>query len=116
MYLIVSFGYQNDYIYDPINPLFLDYKPVIPRIMSYKDIPFWDRKKFENMINKPVAESGGFAYREALDIYGVDRCWLYGFEADDIENKVIRYRTTKGIQRRVLDQPQMLYEYPTQGR
>ena len=111
-YLVVHLGGRK-YIYDPSNPM-LDQKgrPIIPRIMSFLNVPFRDRRAFNDLLQKSVADGGGFAYVEASDIYDAGSCWLYGFESDDIENHVRRRRTVGGIKRQVKNQesPQLVYQ------
>lgn len=110
-YLVVRLN-GREYIYDPANPMFDEKsKPIIPRIMSFARVPFKDRVAFKDLLNKSVADGGGFAYVEASDIYGCGNHWLYGFESNDVENHVGRRRTADGIKRQTPDQqgPQQIY-------
>ena len=114
-YLMVHLNGRK-YIYDPENPMLNSKgKPVIPRIMSGLKIPFKDRRAFDDLLNTSVAEGGGFAYLETSDIYGVGSRWLYGFESDDVENKVACRRTEAGIKRQAPDQPQQIYQFGGHG-
>ena len=79
------------YFYDPANPIFMD-NMLLPAIMDYSKLSKADVHEFEEIIHKPI-EQGGFAYLEAVDVYGAGRRWLYGFEGDfghRIENAVKR--------------------------
>ena len=63
-------------------------------------------------INASVAKGGGFAYRQAVDIYGKGKCGFYGFESDDVENHILRRRTTAGIKRQLVpDNLQHAYRF-----
>lgn len=111
-YLVVKPDGREEYIYDPANPMFDEKgRPIVPRIMSYANVPFKDRMAFKDLLNKSVADGGGFAYVEASDIYGCGKNRLYGFESNDEDNHVPRRRTADGIKRQVPNQqgPQQIY-------
>jgi hypothetical protein len=67
------------YFYDPVNPI-IDNNMLLPAIMDYSKLTQSDIHDFEEIIHKSPDIGGGFAYLEAVDIYGTGRRWLYGFE------------------------------------
>ena len=67
------------YFYDPVNPI-INNNMLLPAIMDYSKLTQSDIHDFEEIIHKSPEIGGGFAYLEAVDIYGTGRRWLYGFE------------------------------------
>lgn len=108
----------NNYIYDPANPMLEESKriPIVPRIMDFSKIRFRGLRAFQDLLYTSVEEGGGFAYVEASDIYGCGNHWLYGFETDDVENRVSHRKTVDGIKRQITDQEFMQQIYVQGGR
>ena len=85
-WVMVELGGQK-YFYDPANPIVMD-KMLLPAIMDYSALSKSDKDEFEKIIHQSSDQGGGFAYIEAIDVYGAGRRWLYGFQCGDNQRRV----------------------------